>query len=50
MKEVKDTKTNMGKILPRFQFRGWTSEDLRMFVGSSEESTALANEINQQVQ
>ncbi|KAG2205408.1 hypothetical protein INT47_007193 [Mucor saturninus] len=50
MKEVKDIKTNMGKILPRFQFRGWTSEDLRVFVGSSEESAALANEINQQVQ
>ena len=49
MKEVKDEATNMGKILPRFQLRGWTSEDLRVFVKSAEESNLLANEINKQV-
>ncbi|KAI9349325.1 glycoside hydrolase superfamily [Pilaira anomala] len=50
MKEVKDEATNMGKILPRFQLRGWTSEDLRVFVKSAEESNLLANEINNQVE
>lgn len=49
MKEVKDEATNTGKILPRFQLRGWTGEDLRVFVGSAEESNVLANEINEQV-
>ncbi|KAG2230303.1 glycoside hydrolase superfamily [Thamnidium elegans] len=49
MKEVKDEATNMGKVLPRFQLRGWTGEDLRVFVGSAEESNVLANEINEQV-
>lgn len=50
MKEVKDENTNMGKILPRFQFRGWTGDDLRVFVSSQEESSALAKEINGHVQ
>jgi hypothetical protein len=49
MKEVKDETTNMGKVLPRFQFRGWTGDDLRVFVSSPEESNALANEINDEV-
>lgn len=48
MKEVKDEVTKKGKILPRFQLRGWTGDDLRTFVSSDEESNTLANEINKQ--
>ncbi|EIE76212.1 hypothetical protein RO3G_00916 [Rhizopus delemar RA 99-880] len=43
MKEVRKA-----KIVPRFQFRGWTGEDLRAFIASAEESNLLAKEINDQ--
>jgi hypothetical protein len=49
MKEVKDESTDKGKILPRFQLRGWTGDDLRVFVSSPEEAKILASEINHQV-
>lgn len=49
MKEVRDEVTNKGKILPRFQLRGWTGDDLRVFVSSPEEARTLAYEINNQV-
>lgn len=48
MREVKDEVTKKGKVLPRFQLRGWTGDDLRTFVSSEEESNSLANEINEQ--
>ncbi|KAL9544084.1 hypothetical protein MBANPS3_007799 [Mucor bainieri] len=49
MKEVKDEFTGKGKILPRFQFRGWTGDDLRMFVSNKAESQALAEKLMDQV-
>jgi hypothetical protein len=49
MKEVKDGVTNKGKIVPRFQLRGWTSDDLRMFVESNDESKILAHKVKEQV-
>ncbi|KAI8098413.1 glycoside hydrolase superfamily [Gilbertella persicaria] len=50
IKEVRDESTGKGKVLPRFQLRGWTGDDLRYFVTSAEESKVLAVEINKQVQ
>ncbi|CEG68357.1 hypothetical protein RMATCC62417_04637 [Rhizopus microsporus] len=49
MSEVRDIHTGKGKIVPRFQFRGWTGEDLRAFVTSEQEIQHLAKEINNQV-
>ncbi|PHZ08143.1 glycoside hydrolase [Rhizopus microsporus ATCC 52813] len=49
MSEVRDISTGKGKIVPRFQFRGWTGEDLRAFVTSEQEIQHLAKEINNQV-
>ncbi|CEP19760.1 hypothetical protein [Parasitella parasitica] len=49
IKEVRDEKTGRGKILPRFQFRGWTGDDLRLFVSNEKESQVLANAIMEQV-
>ncbi|KAG1445031.1 hypothetical protein G6F56_010059 [Rhizopus delemar] len=49
MNEVKDTSSGKGSIVPRFQFRGWTGEDLRAFVASQEESGLLAKQIQHQV-
>ncbi|KAI8991663.1 glycoside hydrolase superfamily [Mycotypha africana] len=50
MKETRDQVKSKGKILPRFQCRGWTSEDLQTFISSKAESFALASMIHQQVQ
>lgn len=50
MNEVKDTSSGKGSIVPRFQFRGWTGEDLRAFVASQEESGLLAKQIQHQVE
>ncbi|CAO3674875.1 unnamed protein product [Rhizopus stolonifer] len=49
MTEVKDNSSGKGSIVPRFQFRGWTGEDLRAFVASQEESELLAKQIQHQV-
>lgn len=49
MKEVKDESTNKGRILPRFQFRGWTGDDLRLFVSDKAESQALVDRLMDQV-
>ncbi|CAO0791594.1 unnamed protein product [Mucor circinelloides] len=49
MREVKDESTGKGKILPRFQFRGWTGDDLRLFVSNKVESQALVERLIDQV-
>ncbi|KAL9558571.1 hypothetical protein PS6_001213 [Mucor atramentarius] len=49
MREVKDESTGKGKILPRFQFRGWTGDDLRLFVSNKMESQALVERLIDQV-
>ncbi|KAL4208780.1 glycoside hydrolase superfamily [Rhizopus microsporus] len=49
MSEVRDIYTGKGKIVPRFQFRGWTGEDLRAFITSEQEMQHLAKELNNQV-
>lgn len=50
MREVKDESTGKGKILPRFQFRGWTGDDLRLFVSNKVESQALVERLIDQVE
>lgn len=50
MREVKDKQHGKGKILPRFQFRGWTGDDLRVFVSSFEETKHLAQQVYDQVE
>ncbi|KAI8367880.1 glycoside hydrolase superfamily [Choanephora cucurbitarum] len=49
MNDVRDISTGKGKVLPRFQFRGWTGDDLKQFISSAEESKKLAEEIYAQV-
>ncbi|KAI8377002.1 glycoside hydrolase superfamily [Blakeslea trispora] len=49
IKDVRDESTGKGKVLPRFQLRGWTGDDLKQFITSAEESRKLAEEIYTQV-
>lgn len=35
----------IGKIVPRFQFRGWTREALQAFVQDSKDATTLAQQV-----
>jgi hypothetical protein len=45
MEEVKGVVDGrkVGKIVPRFQLRGWSREALQAFVQSSKDATTLAN-------
>ncbi|KAI8988649.1 glycoside hydrolase superfamily [Pilobolus umbonatus] len=49
MKEVRDIGRMKGKIVPRFQLRGWTADDMRIFVSSPVEARLLAEQINKHV-
>ncbi|KAI7898962.1 glycoside hydrolase superfamily [Cokeromyces recurvatus] len=48
MKEVKSE--SKGKILPRFQLRNWSGDDLRAFISNEQEAEELALQINKQVE
>jgi hypothetical protein len=40
----------VGKIVPRFQFRGWTRESLQEFVKSAQDTGKLAHIVSHEVE